>query len=75
MTSLPSDFRDRPKLQRYWINFLVLIGRQKIKIVCCDSYRVEGKMRACKGCPRIYNQNASGWFYRFLARVGKKKVL
>jgi hypothetical protein len=73
-TSLPPDFRDRPLLQRWWVNLLVLLRIKQVKAVCCESFRKEGKMRACKGCPTVYDKQSSRWMYRVLARIAKRRV-
>ncbi|MCC7357740.1 hypothetical protein IT408_04545 [Candidatus Uhrbacteria bacterium] len=70
ISPLPTDFRDRPRLQRWWIHFLILIGKKEIKIECCESFRKEGKV-ACKGCATLYHKQSPYLVYRFLARVGK----
>jgi hypothetical protein len=67
---LPTDFRDRPRLERWWVNFLILIHKKEIKLECCESFRKEGKF-ACKGCACLYDRQSPYWVYRFLARVGK----
>ena len=72
-TPLPSDFRDRPKLQRWWINLLILLRIRTIKAECCESFRKVDKMMCCKGCPTLYDLNSTRWTYRVLARLGKKR--
>ena len=68
---LPTDFRDRPRLERWWINVLILLRIRTIKRVCCESFRNPQKMMACKGCATLYDPNSAHWFYRLAARVGK----
>lgn len=68
--SLPADFRDRPWYGRWWIHARVLLRRQRIKAVCCESFRNPEKYRACKGCPVLYDRQSRHWLYRFLARHG-----
>ena len=74
-TPLPPDFRDRPRLQRWWINILVLLHLRTIKRVCCESFRNPEKMVCCKGCATLYDRNSAHWFYRFVARVGKLREI
>ena len=71
---LPEDFRDRPKIQRFFIDLLILFRRRKIKLVCCESYKKVDKMCACKGCPNVYAPTSDSAWKRFLARVGEKKI-
>ncbi|MFA5935602.1 MAG: hypothetical protein WC787_01990 [Patescibacteria group bacterium] len=69
MNPLPSDFRDRPRVQRWWINLLVLLRIKAVKTECCESFRK--KDFACKGCRTLYDKDSSSWVYRFLARHAK----
>lgn len=69
---LPSDFVDRPRLERWWINLLVFLRLRTIKTACCESFRKDGKV-ACKGCPTIYDRNSSRWVYRLIGRVAKRR--
>jgi len=71
---IPPDFRDRPRLQRWWVNLLVLLRIKQVKAECCESYHKEGKMRACKGCPTVYDKQSKSRFYRVLARMAKRRV-
>jgi hypothetical protein len=71
-TPLPSDFRDRPILQRWWMNVQILLRRRAVKVVCCESFR-KGEY-ACKGCATLYDPNSAWWIYRMIARVAKKKL-
>ncbi len=68
-TALPPDFKDRPRLERWWANVLVVFRRRPIKAVCCESFR-KGK-GACKGCPTVYNVQSNRWVYRTIARIGR----
>jgi|GEM_PF-2097471 len=86
--SLPADFRDQPKRQRWWINILVLLHLQPIKPVCCEKFRKQVKVShaphpdremrlgvACKGCATLYSPESDRWLYRFLAKIGKKRKI
>ncbi len=73
---LPPDYIDRPRLQRLWIDFLVLIQKKEVKMVCCESFRLAkpGKeLRACKGCATLYNKESASPWYRFLGRIAKRR--
>ena len=72
--ALPSDFRDRPRLSRWWIHLLVLLRIRRVKTVCCESFRKDDRV-ACKGCPTIYTHESSSWVYRMLAKVAKGKEI
>ncbi len=72
MNPLPPDFRDRP--HRWFWNLLVLLRIRQVKVTCCESFRKEGKMRACKGCATLYDTQSPSWFYRSLARIAKRRV-
>ena len=73
MNDLPSDFRDRPRFERWWINVLVALRIKTVKAECCESFRKVDKMRACKGCATLYDRNSSSPFYRLLARMAKRR--
>lgn len=72
-TPLPSDFIDRPRLMRWWINLLVILQIKQVKVTCCESFRKEGKMVACKGCATRYDTNSTSWVYRWIARIAKRR--
>jgi len=67
---LPADFKDRPRLERWWAHVLILVHRRPIKFECCESFR-KGK-NACKGCPTLYRVDSPNMLHRFIARVGKR---
>ncbi|MEO5927583.1 MAG: hypothetical protein ABIO72_02670 [Patescibacteria group bacterium] len=71
-TPLPPDFRDRPRLVRWWINVLVLFRRKSVKVTCCESFRKD-EFIACKGCATLYDKNSTSRTYRFLAKVAKRR--
>lgn len=71
-TPLPSDFVDRPRLVRWWINLLVFLRIRSVKVTCCESFR-KGKF-ACKGCATLYNTQSSSRVYRFLGRIAKRRT-
>lgn len=71
-TGLPPGFRDGSKLRRFWIDLQILFQRRLIKSECCESWRKVEKMRCCKGCATLYSVDSPRWWYRFLARVGKR---
>lgn len=68
---LPPDFKDRPKLERLWIDFQVLIRRRAVKTVCCESFRTKG--RACKGCATLYDPESSNAYDAFLGKIAKRR--
>lgn len=72
-TPLPPDFKDHPRLERWVINALVLLRLRAVKAECCESFRKEGKMIACKGCPTLYDKNSESWVYRMIARLAKRR--
>jgi hypothetical protein len=69
---LPTDFRDRP--HRWFYNLLVLLRIKQVKAVCCESFRKEGKMRACKGCATVYDKQSVNPLYRFIAKYAKTRT-
>jgi hypothetical protein len=69
---LPHDFRDRP--HRWWYNLLVFLKIQTVKPVCCEKFRKEGVMQACKGCATRYDKQSSDGFYRCLGRHARMRV-
>ncbi|MEK9156900.1 MAG: GrpB family protein [Patescibacteria group bacterium] len=73
-TSLPPEFNDRSFVSRLWADILILTRKKKIKAVCCESYKEEGKMRACKGCPNVYREDSPSAWRRFLAKWGVRKI-
>lgn len=70
---LPPDFRDRP--HRWFWNIMVALRIRPVKQVCCESFRKEGKMRACKGCATLYSPDSSSLFYRTLFRFARKRPI
>jgi phosphoheptose isomerase len=72
--SLPPDFRDRPRHVRWFMNLLVLLRIKAVKTTCCESFRKEGKMVACKGCATVYDTNSKHFLYRFLGRHAKRRL-
>ncbi len=70
---LPADFRDRP--HRWFYNLLVLLRIQTVKQVCCEKFRREGVMQACKGCATRYDKQSSNKWYRFLGRIARLRPL
>lgn len=73
-TPLPFDFRDRPRLERWWINLLVFLRIKAVKTVCCESFRKEGKMVCCKGCATLYDPNSASPLYRYLGKIAKRRL-
>ncbi len=76
---LPADFKDKPRLTRWWINIKVLLHLKAVKTECCETFRKgftpDGEQFvACAGCPTRYDKNSESPCYRYLARWAKERA-